>query len=304
MNISYATFRKPLLGSALALAGLGAVGQAHATAYSFAHVELKDFKVVFDPTLTTPTLNRTRDTYSAASYSGYLPASDTDPQRLFVTSDAFQSFSGPGTAPAENTWTPFLTGTNYGARADAYSVTNLSQLASVAESNVVNKAAALESGAESANNTGLITFSLATGQKAKVAFNMQKFWDLAANVTQPDDFASASGSAFFILSKTAGGITTNLFRFDALDVSCASGAGDSTSCVNQSGGFLTADSGWSPEIGAGTYRINLRLEATGSETALPADAPEPATISLLGAGLVGLVAARRRKAKADTEAQA
>lgn len=301
MNISYATFRKPVLASALALVGLGAVGQAQATAYSYAHVELKDFRVVFDPALTTPTLSRTRDTYSAASYTGYLPASDSDPQRLFITSDALQSFSGPGTAPAENTWTPALTGTNYGARADAYSITNLTQLVSIAESNVVDKKGSMETGAESANNTGVITFSVAAGKTARVAFNMQTFWDLAANVTQPDDFASAAGSAFFILSKTTGGTTTNLFRFDAFDASCASGAGDSTPCVNQSGGFLTANSGWSPEIGPGSYRMNLRMEATGSETAV--HAPEPATISLLGAGLVGLAAARRRKAKADTEAQ-
>lgn len=296
MSISNKVFARNLAVAALATVGLGVMGQVHAAAYSYAHVEVRDLNLLFDPALTTPTLTRTRDTYTAAGYAGYMSISHTNPKLGLLTSDAQQSFSGNGTAPAENTWAPALTGSNYGARADAYTAADLSQIVSLAESNVANNAD-LETGAESANNTGVISFSLGAGQTARLAMNMKAFWDLAASVTRPDDYATASGSAFFILSET-GGSSQEVFRYDVFQQSCASGAGDPAPCSRQSGDFLSFDSGWSPLIDAGSYLINLRLEATGTETAMPAPpahVPEPATLSLLGAGLVGLLKLRSRQ---------
>jgi hypothetical protein len=52
-------------------------------------------------------------------------------------------------------------------------------------------------------------------------------------------------------------------------------------------------SGYSGTGGMGTYTINL----TGAEASDVAAVPEPATVALIGSGLVGLVARRRLRRK-------
>ena len=129
MNISRTTFRKPLLASALALAGLGLAGQAHAVAVAYSSVQLFEFQVLPQNGATfTPTPNA-RQTSSNASYPGYAPAAFTVGVTNVPTggSDVAQSTSGPGSFPAQNTYSPSgtsnaasLTIGTAGARGDAF----------------------------------------------------------------------------------------------------------------------------------------------------------------------------------------
>jgi len=95
-------------------------------------------------------------------------------------------------------------------------------------------------------------------------------------------YAHASDSTYSTIGYTPGGNTyTNLDITQTQTFSIPSGAGD------------TIDSNMGAAFG------NLHLTATATSFTLNAPVPEPATVAILGAGLIGLFAIRRKSTKTD-----
>jgi len=151
------------------------------------------------------------------------------------------------------------------------------------------------------------------GSHTPFVFNLASVSGLSATVTQPTggDFAN-SGNFSFILNTAGGSATPYGFFSVALDITPVQNGsntgyfGDLAFTLTRSGGlstdqFLSNGSAYfaadisDNENGGhtGTVAATTRTEVGLVET--HADVPEPASIMMLGAGLLGLGASQRRK---------
>lgn len=322
MKISRTSFKKPLLASALALAGLGLAGQAHAVAVAYSSVQLFEFTVLPQNGATfTPTPNA-RQTSSNASYPGFAPDADTQGVTNISTggSDASQSTAGPGAFPAENTFSTVgptnaasLTIGTAGARGDARTdniggVGNPLTVQNVSEVRLDNISGSTQAGSANTNSGTLGILSLAApADTLNISFDalVRRY----ASTTEAGEYAFASTSVSFTLTPNFGGLPVTMTMaggdYDILTGQCESAGGEGSVNCNRyldyttgSGVFFTLTP--ATALAVGDYSLSLNIASSANAR----DVPEPATMSLLGAGLIGLSAARRRKAKAKQQDQA
>lgn len=282
-----------LLVTALTLGSVvGLASVAHATPYAFASNQITGLTVTLAggaplPVVGTPTTSISDSAQWAGSSNSGFQNSGVVGNALTIS----QAFSGPGAAPPA-TYTP-QGPTFIGARADAAIGAGSASTGGVSVMNVAEANGNALGNSVGTNNAAISFTIVGTGQALALSFS--DLIQLAASTAAlPGETANAAIQNNF--SITAQGASTPLATFSPADINRQIASNGGNPLNNTVGPSTFSESFTSPTLLNGvTY--NVALTSTASETVLPgrANTPEPASLAIMGAGLVALSLVRRRR---------
>lgn len=220
--------------------------------------------------------------------------------------DALQATNGPGPFPGQNVFTQALTASN-GLRADSVDSGFGGSGANVAEGRLVAAPGGATGSSSGSLRSSTLAFTVGAGTSLTISFNdaigMVVNSDplsgesASATITSSVAITDSTGTVLFEFAPTGGGaraiaggnITSDPFSLNRTITSTFGFPVGGVSVFNS--GFFSATSN---PLAAGTYNIVIG-QISRQDLTVGAPVPEPASMMLLTAGLIGLGVFGRKK---------
>ena len=291
---------KAALFSATALMAFGATSHDAQAAYAYASNQITSLTVTYQgggliaPSFATSTVNNSATFHNTIVYPSM---SDSNNANIGTTNNIIQATSGNITAtpPAENTWTQAMVSPAlYGARSDAWADNGSPILGGgIALSNVgeaQSQPFSNDSGSGQAGFSMTISFQVVgNGRPLEISFD--DLYQLAANSVLNQTATASIANSFSINGSDVQWTESPL----AVNTTLATANGNPPSVAN--GPTLVNIHLTTPFLTPGvSYTVSMQSQAIAAISATNQDIPEPATLTLLGASMLGLgMVGRRRK---------
>lgn len=304
MSILTISVKRAAIGLLVSTAMTGAANAASSYGYSTLHFQNFILTGIVDangsPAAGVVFFNSSVTSTDGANYPGFAVGGTSSSGNLFSGTDPALATSGPGSFPAENTFTQALTGSS-GTRGDAQ-ITGA--IASGATSNLVSEGNLATSGSAGSYSSTSTTINVSFAQASTVNLTFNASALLMSSVGNLGDSSNAQASASFrifdVTARTYVLITDNINTANsgtditpfALNQNVASTNPGSPQTFASS----LASYSYTAVVQAGhSYQLTLADSTSVILTnAVAAPIPEPSTLALMFAGLLAVGLFRRR----------